>query len=86
MLLLYEWLRVSGSARPRSWGYPDVSRARRKNRDFDRYRSVRFPPTVKADRQVVRQMDARYRPGVDMGGIEQCKEGSFRPAIETLNN
>jgi hypothetical protein len=31
-------------------------------------------------------MDACYRPGVDIGGIEQCKEDSFGPAIGTLNN
>jgi hypothetical protein len=36
---------------------------------------------VKADREVVWQMNASDRPGVDIGGIEQCKEGSFRPAI-----
>ena len=51
-----------------------------------RRRSVRFPPTVKADRQVVWQMDARDRPGIDMSGIEQGKERSFGPAVETLND
>ena len=31
-------------------------------------------------------MNARDRPGIDMSGIEQCKERSFGPAIETLND
>jgi len=31
-------------------------------------------------------MNARDRPGIDMSGIEQCKERSFGAAIETLND
>ena len=31
-------------------------------------------------------MNARDRPGIDMSGIEQGKEGSFGPAVETLND
>jgi hypothetical protein len=38
---------------------------------------VCFPPTVKAYREVVWQMNARDRPGVEMSGVEQGKEGSF---------
>ena len=51
-----------------------------------RRRSLRYPPTVKADRQVVWQMDARDRPAIDMSGIEQCEERSFGAAIDTMND
>src|SRR5262249_20432029 len=49
-------------------------------------RLVRLPPAVEADRQVVRQVDARDWPGFDSRRVEQREESPLGRAVEALHD